>query len=269
VTAMACEPAWRDPAFPDRIAAALAKAAGREDHASPDADAAVLFLLSPGCGGDEDHRGPCLVLNRRSRHVRQPGDLCCPGGRVQLPLDRWGGRLLRLPGTPLTRWAGWPLVRQRKGMAQLTMLLAAGLREGAEEMRLNPFGVRFLGTLPPQPLVLFRRLIAPLVCWVPRQRRFFPNWEVERVVFIPLDNLLRSEHYARFRLEMTGADGSKIVRDFPCFVHSGSGGRELLWGATFRIAMDFLAAVYDFQPPQLDLQPTIHGHLSASYAGKR
>ncbi len=264
---MADEVVQAQPSFPNRVAAILTHETGMEQRSAPAADAAVLFLLSPGCGGGTEGRGPCLILNRRSRHVRQPGDLCCPGGRVQLPLDRWGGRLLRLPGTPLTRWSGWPRWRRRKGMEQLALLLAAGLREAAEEMRLNPFGVRFLGPLPPQPLVIFRRLIAPLVCWVARQHRFFPNWEVERVVFIPLDALLRVENYARFRLEMSAADESKIIRDFPCFLLSRGTGRELLWGATFRIVMDFLAAVYGFQPPAPESRPTIQGRLAASYVG--
>jgi 8-oxo-dGTP pyrophosphatase MutT (NUDIX family) len=250
--------------LPQRVTNALDRLLDGPSRTHPVADAAVLLLLGPGCGDSGDVRGPCLILNRRSGRVRQPGDLCFPGGRVQLPLDRWLGRLLRLPGSPLTRWRGWA---KRRGGASLPLLLAAALRESAEEMRLNPLGVDFLGPLPPQPLVLFRRLIAPMVCWVPRQRRFFPNWEVEQVVCVALEALLQPERYARLRLEMTTAQGAAITRDFPCFRLSRAPRRDVLWGATFRITMDFLGAVYGFQPPPLDTRPMIAGRLAASYGG--
>ena len=60
---------------------------------------AVLFLLGPGTDGK-----PVLILNKRSRHVRQPSDLCCPGGGVRPALDSFLARWLRLPAPPLSRW---------------------------------------------------------------------------------------------------------------------------------------------------------------------
>ncbi len=65
---------------------------------------------------------------------------------------------------------------------------------------MNPVGVSFLGPLPPQQLAMFQRIIYPMVCWVPRQKRFFPNWEVEKLVYIPLRKLLNPDNYALCRM---------------------------------------------------------------------
>ncbi|HSM74653.1 MAG TPA: hypothetical protein VK852_08460, partial [Desulfobacterales bacterium] len=81
-------------------------------------------------------------------------------------------------------------------MPKIALLLAAALREGFEEMRLNPLGVEFLAPMQAQRLVLFQRVIYPLVGWVPRQRRFIPNWEVDKIVRIPLAALLDPVNYA-------------------------------------------------------------------------
>lgn len=230
---------------------------------------AVMFLLGRQPGWTSAGEGPCLVLNKRSDLVKQPGDLCCPGGGIDLRLDRWGARLLHLPLTPLTRWPFWrELRRERRRTSQrLSLLLATGLREAAEEMRLNPLGIDFLGPLPPQRLVMFQREIYPLVGWIRWQKRFFPNWEVERLVFIPLRQLLDPGRYARFRLTVEGAGNpDHYKREFPCFRYGPPGARELLWGATFRICMVFLKLVFDFTPPDqaADL-PIVEGTLKESY----
>jgi hypothetical protein len=137
---------------------------------------AVFFLL--GQGADKE---PLLILNKRSRLVRQPGDLCCPGGGVSPSIDALIAKWLHLPVTPLTRWTHgrWWRRNRRQDFSKLSLLLATALREGFEEMRLNPFGVKFLGPMPAQHLVMFKRAIYPLVGWVNRQQHFFPNWEVE------------------------------------------------------------------------------------------
>ncbi len=147
----------------------------------------------------------------------------------------------------------------------ICLLLASGLRESYEEMRLNPLGVKFLGPLPLQQLAMFRRDIYPLVCWVPRQKRFTLNWEVEKLVYIPLKDLLDPKNYACYRLS------SEIPRkhwnnstesDFPCFVQDS----ERLWGATFRITMTFLEIVFGFTPPEMSSLPVIYGKLGRNYA---
>ena len=135
-------------------------------------------------------------------------------------------------------------------------------------MRLNPFKVRFLGALPPEKLVMFRRLIYPLVCWVPREQAFKTNWEVEKIVYIPLRDMMDPANYARFQLHIQ-TDGSEDrkdeVRDFPCFLFQDQGQAERLWGATFRITMQFLKLVYGFQPPDIKSLPTVEGRLGRNY----
>jgi hypothetical protein len=71
----------------NRVAQALRPRAGTSSlprvNAGGVKGSAVLFLLTtcPGAKG----RGfqPCLLLNKRSQQVLQPGDLCCPGGGVE------------------------------------------------------------------------------------------------------------------------------------------------------------------------------------------
>lgn len=187
-------------------------------------------------------------------------------------LDPFIGRLLSLPGLPLARWPYWSAWRRSKPREarRLSLLLATGLREGFEEMRLNPLGVRVLGPLPAQNLTLFHRVIYPMVGWVQRQTRFLPNWEVERIVYVPLRHLLDPERYARYRLrfEVRRARGEhhvEEIQDFPCFIHHGRRGREMLWGATYRIVTVFLERVFAFRPPELEALPVVHGVLNREY----
>ncbi|MFC1505235.1 hypothetical protein ACFL5W_01830 [Thermodesulfobacteriota bacterium] len=229
---------------------------------------AVLFLLGGASCRPASGKGPCLILNKRSPKVKQPGDLCCPGGGIDSRIDPIVARLLSSPLSPLRRWPAWER-RQRRhktGSRQLALLLAASLREGLEEMRLNPFGFEFLGILPPQRLVMFKREIYPLVGWVARQKRFFPNWEVADVVYLPLRNLLDSGRYARYQLEIETDTGHiPYDREFPCFLQEQNGQAEVLWGATFRIAMVFLALVFGFEPPEMAALPVKRGVLRENY----
>lgn len=229
---------------------------------------AVLFLLGDDCRGNSPE--PCVVLNKRSRMVKQPGDLCFPGGRIALRLDAWLSRFLRLPLTPLTRWPYWSQWRSRKRheAGSLELLLATSLRESLEEMRLNPFGVRFLGPLPPQELRIFHRVIYPMVAWVKRQRRFFLNWEVERIVYVPIADLLNPDAYARYRLRYETDFRHPMhakTQDYPCFIHPTEEGPEILWGATYRIVMDFLDILSGFAPPPMDSLPLVRGVLDREY----
>jgi hypothetical protein len=185
-------------------------------------------------------------------------------------LDRSIARLLGLPLSPLSRWPHWQSWQRRcpQEARRLALRLATGVRESAEEMRLNPFGLRFLGPLPSQHLVMFRRVIYPMVGWVPRQQRFFPNWEVEKVVTIPLIHFFSERNYGRYRLTLpptlaTGIDERK--EDFPCFLHRGPSGTEVLWGATYRIVTAFLSKVFSFTPPATGNLAVIERTLDESY----
>jgi len=236
----------------------------------------VLLLLGRHCGKGRKTGEPCVVFNKRSDRVPQPGDLCFPGGSMDLRLDACLARLLTLPGFPLARWPYWQGWRRiRPGEARrLSLLLATALREGFEEMRLNPLGIRMLGPLPAQNLQMFERVIYPMVGWIRRQTRFFPNWEVARVVYVPLGHLLTPELYARYRLRFETGEASRDgeeaeIREFPCFVHEGRQGTEMLWGATYRIVTVFLECVFGFRPPALEDLPVVHGTLGPDYLNGR
>jgi len=227
----------------------------------------VLFLLGAHCNGSSE---PCVVFNKRSSRVRQPGDLCFPGGRVAPHMDFFFSKVLKSPLSPLARWRFWPQWRnhRREQANRLSLLLATSLRESVEEMRLNPFGVTFLGPMPPEHLVLFRRVLYPMVAWINRQKRFLPNWEVEKIVYIPLRELLNPEGYACYRLRFLGAGkggGEDYVEDFPCFRHQNEREREVLWGATYRIVMSFLETVFGFSAPPMDSLPVIYKTLDERY----
>jgi hypothetical protein len=228
---------------------------------------AVLFLLGKLPGKGRLAGKPCLILNKRSAYVRQAGDLCCPGGRVNLHLDAVLAAILRLPFLPLARWPYWSewLKMHPRGGRWLRLFLATGLRESVEEIRLNPFGLELLGPMPPQPLLMFQRIIYPMVMWVGGQKRFYPNWEVEKIIYIPLQDLLNPAQYARYRLRIETGPNAARVNTFPCFRYEKENKTELLWGATYRITMGFLKDVFGFVPPAADSLPQIHGRLSRSY----
>ena len=230
----------------------------------------VLFLLGMHCQETDFSNLPCLILNKRSLKVKQPGDLCCPGGSISSRVDAFLSKLLYLPGSPLTRWPYWQLWhKQRRTEARdLALLFATCLREGFEEMCLNPLGLKFLGPLPQQQLIMFQKVIYPMVCWINRQKQFSPNWEVEKVVYIPLQDLLNPSLYARYRLNIeTSKDNENYpdIRDYPCFIKQSEHSTEILWGATFRITMVFLEIVFGFKPPDIKSLPVLSGSLDKNY----
>jgi 8-oxo-dGTP pyrophosphatase MutT (NUDIX family) len=234
------------------------------------ATSAVLVLLGRGRPSEGGPGEICLVLNKRSAAVRQPGDLCYPGGSVSPPFDFRAARILGLPVGSLGRWPFWRWWRRHKprDARWLALYYATALREAFEEMRLNPLRVRFIGPLPPQRLVLFRRLIYPLAAWVPHQHRFTPNREVERILRIPLRGLLDPQNYVCYRLTMAPPAGGAepgAVREVPGFRWRGPHGPELLWGATYRITISFLKIAFGFAPPGIERLPRISGSLTESY----
>jgi hypothetical protein len=239
-----------------------------EDAVRPPDASAVLFLVGFKPNARKFSSDPGIILNKRSSRVRQPGDLCCPGGGISR-LDPYLAKLLFLPFTPLSRWRYWQQWLQRPQEAsKLALLFATALREGFEEMRLNPARVKLLGPLPAQRLTTFQRKIYPVVCWISGQKRFVPNREVEALIFIPLKKLLNPANYARYRLKMNNLAGTgkdNMMRELPCFLHEGEGEAERLWGATYHITMLFLEIVFGFIPPALENLPVVHGTLDANY----
>ena len=231
---------------------------------------AVLFLLGHCPVGNGTSPEPCLILNKRSQKVTQPGDLCCPGGGVISGIDTVLGRSMTLPGLPMGRWPYWSDLK-RKSPAKadsLRSLFFTSLRESVEEMRLNPLGVTFLGPLQPQQLVMFQKTIYPMMGWISGQNRFFPNWEVEKIVYIPLRNLLKPERYVRYKLYHPGpgVSGSRLVYDSPSYVHEDGHGSEMLWGATCKITLKFLKWMFGFSPPQNKALKVVEAIMDDKYA---
>lgn len=231
---------------------------------------AVLFPLTRKCPGSRSHDNICLVLNKRSQMVKQPGDLCFPGGAISRGLDPKLAQFMRLPFFPLSRWPYWSKwQRERPRQARrLALLFATSMRESFEEMALNPLGVQFLGPLPPQRLVMFKREIFPFVGWIRNQGRFFINREVEKIVHIPLNELLNWGNYARYKLLFNVPKGpveSGAFQYFPCFLHRTMMGTDVLWGATYRIIMVFLDLIFGFKEPVMDGLEVVNGVIDETY----
>ncbi len=229
----------------------------------------VLLLLGWLLSEDGGIPEICVILNKRSKEVKQFGDLCCPGGAVE-KLDHFLARLLAFPGSSLSRWPCWSELKtgQPQNAEFLALLYAAGLREAWEEMGLNPFGLTFLGPLPTQCLILFRRSVHPMVAWVSYQKRFHLSWEVERIVQFPLRALLNPFNYALYRrfvpphLEwrFRGA-----TMDFPCFIYKIGKRAEVLWGVTFKIVTQFLEMIFGFHVPDIEKLPMVPACLDEEY----
>ena len=263
------------PALRERVIGVLSNSCGiealfhNEDCRYGVRTSSVLLLLGEFLSGEGGIPEVCVILNKRSKQVRQPGDLCCPGGAIE-KLDHFIARLLSFRGSSLYKWPNWSELKTAQPVhAQfLSLLYAAGLREAWEEMGLNPFGLTFLGPLPTQCLVLFRRSIHPMVAWVSYQKRFRLSWEVERIVRFPLRALLNPSNYALYRMYVPPHlewRFSGIAVDFPCFIYTIGGRAELLWGATFRIVTQFLELIFGFQIPDIEKLPMVPASVDEEY----
>ncbi|MDO9586288.1 MAG: hypothetical protein Q7I93_07405 [Syntrophales bacterium] len=150
----------------------------------------------------------------------------------------------------------------------VALFLANAAREAWEEIRLNPFRLFFLGPLPSCSLHLFRRTIFPIVGFVNSGHSFRPNYEVERIVDIPVRAFFQQENYGT----MTTIPDSGLRHSgnspetLPCLIYLDPEGREnILWGATFLIVASFLKIVFDFQIPQGQTGLTFNKTIDAHY----
>lgn len=136
--------------LPDRIASRLAlRRPRRLDEALR--GAAVLVPLVQRGGGYK------VVLTRRASDLRrQPGDIAFPGGMIDL---------------------------------EDASELAAALREGREEIGLDPAGVRVLGQLDDRLTVQGFRLV-PFVGLIPSSAVLRAGPEVDEIFEVPLRTLL-------------------------------------------------------------------------------
>jgi len=230
---------------------------------------AVLLLLGMHRNNSGISAKPGIFLNKRSERVKQPGDLCCPGGRISPRMDGLMKKLLYLPGFPLYKSSYGHAAQNMntESIGKLALYLTTSLRESYEEMRLNPLSIKFLGPLPTQQLSVFKNIIYPMAGWLKRKpEKFRINQEVERVVFIPLEELLEPANYARYDLEYvpdSRRNGELQIQHHPCFRYGDE--KDLLWGATYRIVTKFLKIIFDFTPPDKDMLPTISGTLRPDY----
>jgi 8-oxo-dGTP pyrophosphatase MutT (NUDIX family) len=235
--------------------------------------AGVLLLLS-------HKKHPCTIpgneeefvfqLIKRSASVPQGGDLSCPGGILETPIDGLFCGLIGRGFPPIIKGDALTYAKERgeDELNTITLFLANATRESWEEIGLNPFDLIFLGPLPCYNLTLFTKTIFPLVGLMNGETGACPNGEVDKIIEIPLVSFFDENNYAIYSLDASGDfyDIPGYQWDFPCLTHQDTDGtEEILWGATFSIIMSFLKIVFDFK--RSDLHPTriIRRALDQSY----
>jgi len=246
---------------------------GTRTAAEPHSAAGVLLLLHFRCNDPvSDHNSGEFIfqLIKRSAKVTQPGDLSCPGGLLHSFLDPLlrpliSGRLIPiLQGNALK----YTLVKDRTTSRAIMLFLTNAVREAWEETGLKPWNILFLGPLPSYSLLLFKRIIFPLVGFVKKEWHFYPNSEVEKIIEIPLTTFFDERNYGLYRIQPSNdlGAGKKNSREFPCLiVHDDQGKEEILWGATFFIIMNFLNIVLDFEMPDVHEKRVIQRILGPEY----
>jgi 8-oxo-dGTP pyrophosphatase MutT (NUDIX family) len=155
--------------------------------------AVLIALFDDGAGAE-------VVLTRRARHLRNHhGEVSFPGGRIE-------------PGEAP---------------------VAAALREAEEEVALDPTTVTVVGELDQLATLASRSVIAPVVGHVTARPSLTPDAnEVDRILTVPLAELLRSDTY---REERWGSDiGERTIHFFEL-------DDETIWGATARMLVQLLA----------------------------
>ncbi len=231
----------------------------------------LVLLFHPQTKGTEKDGGEFYFrLIERSRRVSQAGDLACPGGIFQATLDTCLGKLIKSGLLPLLRNSAGALAREREGDTYdlIAFFLANAAREAWEEIGLNPFRIRFLGPLPAYRLHLSERTIFPLVCFIPGDHRLRPNYEVERIVDIPVRAFFDAGNYGRIIPEIPpGLDlPESESRAKPCLIYSDEQSREnILWGATFSIVTRFLKIVLAYDIPAWQNKRSVIKTLNRDY----
>lgn len=213
-----------------------------------------------------------FLLIKRSDAVAQSGDISCPGGMLERPVDEMLSHIVSKTG--ILRTAGNRALHELPNKDEQTqslirLFLMNALRESWEEIGLSPLNVEFLGALPTYSLTLFTRTIYPLVCLVKDHWPYRPNDEVDKMLEIPVTAFFRSSSYAL--LELNTEDGKSDPRhnlQFPCLViPDGKGGEDILWGATFFIITNFLREVtggaFPAETPGRIVTKTLSAHYTS------
>jgi hypothetical protein len=235
--------------------------------------AGVMLLLNyrqVDSSRDDNNCEFFFSLIKRSSKVSQPGDLSCPGGILHPLIDLLLRPIISSPCLPIMRNEAYTYVKARdtKTFYLITLYLANALRESWEEISLNPLRVAFIGSLPTHPLILFRRIIFPLVGMIKAPWEIHTNEEVERIVEIPLKSFYDETCFGRYIIEhtLTNTSGISEFMEFPCLIQRNNQGTEdVLWGATFNIIISFLKIVFDYQLPDWQSQRILRKTLPNNY----
>lgn len=104
-------------------------------------------------------------------------------------------------------------------------LLATAIREAQEEVGVSPEELSPIRSLTEIYIPPSNYLVQPYLAWTPLQQRFMPQpAEVDRIIEVPLSNLLRSENRT-YCIRNTSYAGPVEV---PAFSFEG----HIVWGAT-------------------------------------
>jgi 8-oxo-dGTP pyrophosphatase MutT (NUDIX family) len=146
--------------------------------------------------------GPEVLLTRRAHHLRNHrGEISFPGGRLDADEDPVSG----------------------------------ALREAFEEVLLAPAAVEVVAELSHLSTVVSRSYIVPIVGRLIGRPALVPNpAEVDRVLFVPLAELVRSDTYREERWGTPPLDRA---------IHFFELDDETVWGVTGRILHDLLVLV--------------------------
>ena len=230
--------------------------------------AGVLLLLF--FRGKPEQGEFVFQLIKRASTVPQPGDISCPGGMLGTFLDPLFRPFVAHRFSPILREDVLEYAKKRgkSTFRNITLFLTNALRESWEEIGLNPFNVMFLGPLSCADLITFRRTIFPLVGYVKNDWHFRPNWEVEKIIEIPLREFFEDENYGLCLVEASSELKQDVDRawHFPCFIYQD----EVLWGATFNIIMNFFKIVFDLKLPESHSKRIVRKMLYSDYlTGRR
>lgn len=222
-----------------------------------------LFFEEGGPNGDE----LTFLLSKRSDAVSQSGDLSGPGGKLEPRTDRFLRFFISRGLLPLMKGDArrYALRRGKVAFDIISLFLANAVRESWEEIRLSPLNLRFLGPLPPSGLLMFSKMIFPMVGLIEKRWHFRPNREVDKLVEIPVRSFYHEENYGFLSIPHQGG-GEENGQYYPCLIHrEETGEEEILWGATLRIITSFLHIVFDFTPPEIRQENIIAKTLGTDY----